>query len=1411
MSVSPGTGQIAPTPAAGARQARPADRVPVSAPDRAASPASDTARGQPAGSVSEGGALLPGNVRHRLEAVVGGDLSEVRIHTGPAAVAHTARAGALATTQGHHITFGPGMYRPGTVIGEAVLAHELAHTRQQAGPAGGAPTAHGVLERQADRAGLVAAMRLLDPTGAAGLTPPRLSQGQGLCLQRCAPPDYSEIEDLPTREQYERRGELPRRLLGRAVVDLTGFPAGLIDLPGLPPNRFTDPAPPRPVDVEREAPLLTPEQLTARLDVLEARQRRIDATLTDLDNWPRLVLTPGGAAPYLPGANIMMARLGVGRPDASSMLLLELPGMPPPQPDELLPKDAEELSRRIAGADVVQERALEMLTSLKATREDEQTRHASLDGYDLAAALDEIDGVRRDYRDATDRVLTGAALPALKVADERNAGLQRYLTGLKVAYYAQRTSKYEEIQDSIREIHTWATELQGDLDRLTRSAESLQEARRVGDPHVLGMEAAFDADAQMIATSLEALSEWDTAVSAFEILRGNSALWGFEGVDRIAGRLVQMRDAAVDKDLPYLQILLRDHRADKAVHAFYAKIPSIIETSHLIIGLFIVFVAAVATAGVGVLISAAGSAVASGVAASALAGGATVAEAGATAGIVLNATFVVKIGMESLVFTVISRQLTQMFPGMKVSDSFWAEFAWNLGMFGLMHGASKVAGALIESLAVRGAVATAGIRLGVSYAALEAFGYVKFAVEAGRTMTLAEFGKMSLHNLVMLAALTVAMKPLQPLLARTEASLTSELGRFSRTYGPRITDLAAQRDALETSFRERMTENPQAAEKDVADLRDQAEWLDIQMNKLVEDVAADPSTNVPQLRAEVEQLVTRTQVTSVAEMLSGLEPGIDLLPTGTETSWSFAAGQARTLSGELRSGGYEVTSETTLGGGNAVIETRVPGKGDVTFVERPPGAEVEAATATPGAPAAATAKPAVTADVPGGEPPAAQGSASVRWLMELSARLAKARGGVPTEPGVVDSAEASAELSHAKAIQTAMQDAVARAGLRTLSTFHPRSLPKILAAVPVENMPSFLRATAKGDLGKQTPQFYQALGRSSEACRLVEGYGGVVLLKVVHLQKGAPPGVQVARARVDIDRVLVELERMAADTTSATGGPAAAEALAAKIRAFTVRSTFRSLDRLVGPRSKPSVQIEPDLKDPNWKSYQAEANEHARTHPPEGGALDVTEKQLRAALIQTVERARAGEYSNLDGREREVLLRDFDTVAEAARLDRGWISAKRGQLFEALAVGQGTRSEPTVWLNGKVVFGRVPKGSTMPDEASPRVTASEIADRSVETKARLWHERKDYVFDRGDVDASGVSVAGRSAATQHLKEARGDLENLPPGSSIAIEYGRDPGPVTRLAMARILLAEPRIVRVTFAGKSVAIADLPAAR
>lgn len=81
------------------------------------------------------GQPLDGRTRAFMEPRFGDDFGLVRVHTDAWAAASARAMNALAYTVGHDIVFGAGSFAPGTAAGRRLLAHELAHVRQQA-PAG---------------------------------------------------------------------------------------------------------------------------------------------------------------------------------------------------------------------------------------------------------------------------------------------------------------------------------------------------------------------------------------------------------------------------------------------------------------------------------------------------------------------------------------------------------------------------------------------------------------------------------------------------------------------------------------------------------------------------------------------------------------------------------------------------------------------------------------------------------------------------------------------------------------------------------------------------------------------------------------------------------------------------------------------------------------------------------------------------------------------------------------------------------------------------------------------------------------------------------------------------------------------------------------------------------------------------
>lgn len=78
------------------------------------------------------GQPLNGLARRFFEPRFGRDLSQVRVHTDPLAAEASRALNARAFTVGRHVFFGAGEYGPENSGGQRLIAHELAHTLQQA-------------------------------------------------------------------------------------------------------------------------------------------------------------------------------------------------------------------------------------------------------------------------------------------------------------------------------------------------------------------------------------------------------------------------------------------------------------------------------------------------------------------------------------------------------------------------------------------------------------------------------------------------------------------------------------------------------------------------------------------------------------------------------------------------------------------------------------------------------------------------------------------------------------------------------------------------------------------------------------------------------------------------------------------------------------------------------------------------------------------------------------------------------------------------------------------------------------------------------------------------------------------------------------------------------------------------------
>jgi hypothetical protein len=95
--------------------------------------------------IASGGDPLDGGVRRDMEARLGADFSDVRVHTGTAAHESAQDVGARAYTVGSNVVFQRDTYDPASPAGQTTLAHELTHVIQQRnGPVDGTEAPGGI-------------------------------------------------------------------------------------------------------------------------------------------------------------------------------------------------------------------------------------------------------------------------------------------------------------------------------------------------------------------------------------------------------------------------------------------------------------------------------------------------------------------------------------------------------------------------------------------------------------------------------------------------------------------------------------------------------------------------------------------------------------------------------------------------------------------------------------------------------------------------------------------------------------------------------------------------------------------------------------------------------------------------------------------------------------------------------------------------------------------------------------------------------------------------------------------------------------------------------------------------------------------------------------------------------------------
>jgi hypothetical protein len=173
------------------------------------------------------GRPLDPSVASRMSGLLGPDVSRARVHTDALGGRVAERHRATAVAVGDHVAFARGAYQPGTLLGDALIAHELAHVAQHVDTPGAPVAATAAAEREADAAGIAAFAQRGMPEllrGAAGSL--RRSVRSGLALRRCDPHNWPTSPGVfgrapqLVRPGFDRAGNVPGAL--PKVVDTAG-------------------------------------------------------------------------------------------------------------------------------------------------------------------------------------------------------------------------------------------------------------------------------------------------------------------------------------------------------------------------------------------------------------------------------------------------------------------------------------------------------------------------------------------------------------------------------------------------------------------------------------------------------------------------------------------------------------------------------------------------------------------------------------------------------------------------------------------------------------------------------------------------------------------------------------------------------------------------------------------------------------------------------------------------------------------------------------------------------------------------------------------------------------------------------------------------------------------------------------
>lgn len=858
------------------------------------------------------GSPLPKVLQSHFERRLGADLSGVRVHDDARADAAARSLRARAFTFGNRIAFAAGAPRPHTAQGRALLGHELAHTVQPGAERvlrrEDLPPGHPSVQTPAELIASYTSWGNLDEEGLGQRLFELAWMGAGhyaFVGQVMDALDWSDRDDVASAfvrsardENLDEfaRSEAGRVMLRRLKNELVGgFPSGHETGEALRLHRVVRAAEGAIEGEQRAGDLMTAAEQRGRTEHVRIA---IPASLSpaEIDDRLRLVsliLTRLRAAhiddtDLLAAITLVEGQIAAQRPALTSLAI-----------------EPAVAATRVTLAEEICERGSQNLGSLGTLLTTYRARSEL--GAAQPAYIALAERVRGHWLAALRAALADDALDKLSVAEASAAALPRALTEVDLGILENRP----QTEGSSGEMVAWVRWIRDRLNVFETEARALAAARERGDANLADRQSAFERESRLLQDSIAAVGEWERALRAYEALVVGGSLIGKDGFRAIRERCRAMRDAALAGNAADLHARLERHQNDPAVEQFYRAIPAFIGASGMLFGLSVTLAAAMASAGLGALVfgpEAAGMAA------------------------------VGSVALEALTFTTVSRTLTGiMAPPSRTP--FLVELALNIGLFGLLRG---MGAGIRTSLAARELGALTGVAThSASYVVLSGWGAVHFRLEEGRWPSSEEIARMSVDNLIMLAGVAVASGTVvNAIRGRTQLRA---LENFHARYGLRLAVIDIARTRLTNRLRSELIAGRGNDTAVVEALRAEAGDLNTRLRELIEEVKADSSIGIAELRSALADRAIDAAAVG-GDLLSrslDLPERVGLRRAGGANLYSYESGATAPLMERLAALGGSVSQSVDASGRRTVV-VEFRGEPPLLFVERAVSPELAA-------------------------------------------------------------------------------------------------------------------------------------------------------------------------------------------------------------------------------------------------------------------------------------------------------------------------------------------------------------------------------------------------------------------------------------------------------------------------------------